>query len=584
MLKSSQTFRVLLCILSFGCCGMLTQWISGNREAPLGTRTRAQPFTSSNVRSSKRLAVNLPQTSLQRVSSDFRVSRYLANSLECTEQLKNVELVAAQLSEVLEAGEWNIEIYSGDLFLKNVGIDQLLRAIVMACHGPVPPGLLLDVSASRWISSLHACDHHGMVENDQNISNFRPAFKAGFKYHFDGEWCVGGWRGYLSTILGKDPEIWDALSYNTQGRISYENARSRFRMALNQTLWCAMHLEFPLTPLPARRVSSSFSRKKIGKMILLALTLNSSGTVTRAEQAEMGGKLARTAVIQGWDTYFAVGKFTGLVGKYQRALEALNILQLDHDDIVVFVDSSDVLVQQSPQQVRNIIENGSLNGDFVFSGEGNCFPMGGWPYNLGLDFGRYICTSLFPKVRGRNNITGVGNAWVNTGGWIATARSAELVLEELRILTELHRDNMCYIAGSDQLLGNALYLRHNARQKHSSLKAGQEGDISVDIDVDSTIFVSAPWQASLSLTEASGQTRETPTAAFCHGNAPRVCPAFLHFNGGGKERILERFESELQQAWDSSCHKGSLSLIDVDDDVIVQDIQIESTNQLPACN
>ena len=108
----------------------------------------------------------------------------------------------------------------------------------------------------------------------------------------------------------------------------------------------------------------------------------------------MGCKLARTAILHGWDTYFAVGEWTGLVGKFQRTLDALDTLDLEDDDIVVFIDSSDVLVQQGPEVVRQAFENRDLDGDFIFSAEDHCFPMGGWPYNLGLHAGRYVCSCV----------------------------------------------------------------------------------------------------------------------------------------------------------------------------------------------
>ena len=172
-------------------------------------------------------------------------SKILRNTFHCEQQLKNIKHISELLLTVLREGEDDIENFSGDLWLRHSSADEEFRVMVKACHGPIPPGLLQEISISKWISGLYACDHHGILEDGQEMSSYRPAFRAGYNFHFTGEWCIGGWRGYLGVQLGRNPGVWNAHKYN----FSAENLRNNLRTfdagiieAISQTLWCALHL------------------------------------------------------------------------------------------------------------------------------------------------------------------------------------------------------------------------------------------------------------------------------------------------------------------------------------------------------
>ena len=95
------------------------------------------------------------------------------------------------------------------------------------------------------------------------------------------------------------------------------------------------------------------------------------------------------------------------------------------------------------------------------------------------------------------------------------------------------------MSGSDQLLGNALYLRHNAFQKSPQ----ESFDFTVGIDVESRVFVSEPPFAALSFRNVSDNGNES-SSAFCKETRKNeiYCPGFIHFNGfHSADSILERY-------------------------------------------
>jgi hypothetical protein len=171
----------------------------------------------------------------------------------------------------------------------------------------------------------------------------------------------------------------------------------------------------------------------------------------------MGCGLLKTALTHGWDVVLAEGPFEGLSGKYSAALTALNLAlsgtkdgrkkkttaalnndladnnndggnpdDYDDDDdgedgedgdaLIVFTDSSDVLVQRSPSSVAAAFLEQPF--EFVWSGEEACFPLGAWPHSLG--HAKHVCDGLFPstttQTHGAPSLRS-GPQFVNTGGW-----------------------------------------------------------------------------------------------------------------------------------------------------------------------
>jgi hypothetical protein len=203
----------------------------------------------------------------------------------------------------------------------------------------------------------------------------------------------------------------------------------------------------------------------------------------------------------------------------------------------------------------------------------------------------------------------VGTQWVNTGGWVGTYRAAKAALKELRAMTNKHQGSRCYLGGTDQLLGNILYLRHHHHIATTSSSSDGEssGDggssssssnssgaiMSVGLDVDSQVFASspqfspflklmktAPPQSSSSSVSSSSQSTYD---AFCR--TPDNCPAFLHFNGGANTNGMEY---SLVGSWSTEehqqCAAGKLTLVDVDRGTVQEGAAIEGcTTKLPAC-
>jgi len=426
----------------------------------------------------------------------------------------------------------------GDL---GTSVDHFREALE-ACHGPFP---LEDarLNGRAWLEGVLKC-------GDPEIQ------LGGHPGLFGGEWCIGGWRDRTRPAVAAATAAVGGQSSELSQRL-LESAR------------CALHLEFPLVPADPRGLPSAplGARRPPGwrppRTLLLALTLGDRGS-------RMGCGLLKTALPRGWDVVLAEGPFEGLSGKYSAALKALDLAlgsdvsdggSGDGDDgddaLVVFVDSSDVLAQQSPRQVAEAFL--AQPYAFVWSAEDACFPLGTWPFDLGLPGGK-LCDLLFPGAGGvgRGPSLRDGPQFVNTGGWIGTARAARSVLRELSALVAaadplnsalgLGSASTCYQAGTDQLLGNAAFLRHRSL---------------LGLDASATFFASSPPQlleeGRLKLVQepppggGEGEKKGTKLPAYCYeAEGKPHCPAFLHFNGGAYgdgpyEGCLAKLESPRQQ-------------------------------------
>jgi len=392
-------------------------------------------------------------------------------------------------------------------------------------------------------------------------------------------------------FLSVNPWAWKRFEKKKGQKDAAAKARQSKAMALNledalkESLWCAMHLEFALTPSVPRVPSATttgatrerFLRQPVvgrpPRIVLLALALGPSGP-------SMACSLSRTAVAQGWDMYLAVGRYTGLIGKYSRTLEAIELMHLNDNDKVVFVDGSDVLAQLGPEAViKTLAEGQAFAADLIFSAEDNCFPLGGWPHSLGLDRGRYVCDHRFPVANESTTLNKVGTHWVNTGGWVATARAAKLALEQMDALVTAHHESKCYKGGTDQLLGNAMFLRHRDRN-YATKDAKVPRRDTVGLDADSKIFASSPQHSTLlSLTNTKNPSYPGVSKAFCR--TPEMCPAFLHFNGGMTDMGME---SSLLGSWESPCARGRVTILDIDRRAVQVNATIPGcTSDLPEC-
>ena len=500
----------------------------------------------------------------------------LRNSVGCENELGNILNLSRAMMKVLERGESAIHHYSRspELRWQTEEIDQMLRKVVEACHGPIPPALLEDITASQWISGLHACHHRRHI---------------GPHLHFGGEICVAGWNGWLEHVLGDDhtaTSIWNKTNLKDASTESHNEVTDALVSAVNHSLWCSSHLEFPLTPYKGTRLRPRMTIENTNsgnrRIILLALTL---GERHGQPGAYMGCNLARTAIVHGWDIYFVTGKFTGTIEKYDRAMDALSLIALDEEDVVVFVDSADVLVQQTPEHVlQTFQDDDDVRADFMFSGEHHCFPMGGWPYSLGLDSGRYVCQDLFPKTK-VPKIENRQNTWVNTGGWIARVDAASHILRELQSFTKRYHQTACYTHGSDQLLGNILVLRHNSVQQQIEMEANPDfrARYTVEVDTESKIFISSPIHAPLTLRNVGLGLARRQAKSYCQHVYPETCPSFIHFEGGNEGRLTE-FLDEIMESRRGWCRQGRLNIVDLDKHRVDRNVELQNcTSDLESC-
>lgn len=383
------------------------------------------------------------------------------------------------------------------------------------------------------------------------------------------------------------------------------NNRRTMEKALVESMRCALHLEFPLLPLPpvkdkeleGKKMSLSARGFQPKRIILLSITAGPKG-------ARGGCTLLETALSRGWDVVFIEGyhgplfrwgwrRFT-LKLKYEAALKGLQMaLKLQRDDtnvraeetLVVFADAYDVLVQQTPSHVATMF--GRQGKEFVWSSEGVCFPYGVWPYSLGVPL--HTCDNLYPKPDNDQALRKSQAQFVNTGGWIGIASSALVVLRELSDLVSSATERgveSCYNRGTDQLLGNAAFLGHREL---------------LGLDSEGRFFASSPpnlfEDGTLKLTPGSekrgeeGGDKMKSYAAYCTNNNPSgkfnnvvdteaadeessssFCPAFLHFNGGAHgdapllqcvDEILTDWRGDVDQN-PLQCTTGTATILDID--------------------
>lgn len=397
----------------------------------------------------------------------------------------------------------------------------------------------MKAASEQWKSAMDIC-HPGALANNGGGLSLR-AFTDGFgrcgdpgKIQlggnpdlFGGEWCISDWRNYLRPAFESYYSHWGPWS----GHSALENRWI-------QTARCALHLEFPFAPQSITKTPSiataTDKRSQLWRpkrVLVLALTLGSTG-------ATMGCKLVSTAVPRGWEVALVEGSyiFRGYKYKYTYTLKGLKAV-LDsskipaNETLVVFADAKDMLVQQPPEAIVDAFLR--QPHDFVWSSEPKCFPMGVWPYSLGVPFD--TCgNGMFPQ-SSQNGIQ-PSRRFVNAGGWVSIGSTAIVVLKELvNLVQNRPKDAVCHSWGSDQLSANAAYLRHSN---------------VLGLDTDYEMFGSDAWSlidSDLKLQtlvhEDAKDSNSQSNKAYCQESS-HTCPGMLHFNGVGSEGGL------LQQAFE----------------------------------
>ncbi|CAB9524748.1 expressed unknown protein [Seminavis robusta] len=429
-------------------------------------------------------------------------------------------------------------------------------SILNACHGPWPdstvdPAFAANYTLRAFWQGLRRC---GAKEEQ----------RGGHPAGFGGEWCMQGWRSRATRAFvenKRQPET---------GRLKRDPKADIFIL----TARCALKMEFPIVPQhqnndkkdkdsslqTTQRLTNrqKFPGWRPKRVILLSATLGKGAT--------MGCKLVNTAFFRGWEVVFIEGKYRGIKHKYTDALAALQLL-VSHSDIpaeetlVVFADSMDTLVQQSPDYVIESFLN--MTRTFAFSAEPGCFPLATWPHSLGVPY--HTCDKNFPLSQNRyqhamiDQYGGAIHGYINTGGWIGLASSAFVVLTELSsVILREGQDQPCHDHGTDQLLGNAAFVRDPSL---------------IGVDSDYAIIGSNAWE----LLEGSHLTlgpipfyKDSQNKAYCNASltAPEYaasCPAFLHFNGRGSSggKIDEAFEELISDDSLGSCCRGRLLIAHV---------------------
>ena len=411
--------------------------------------------------------------------------------------------------------------------------------------------LLSPVTMTRGSSGLElamtAC--HGMHRVFSGLAERWSALGAG---------CANG-----SIACG---EHWRAALQPRASLLRVGSASGLDRAGLLEAARCALAEEYqidvqeeeiqPPPPLHQRK----HRRPTLVGLYMRKILANSAGSPFAA-----ACQLSDSALALGWDVVLGVGIWRGLLHKFTWVLSLLE--HVDQSGLVVFLDVSDTLIQQTPEAVADAFA--SQPYDFVWSAERNCFPLQDWPYNLGL--GGAVCAA-FGKASGQRK-----GYYVNSGGWMATVGAAREALTELTaaISRDLRRGELCGKAGTDQYYANTQYLR----------RRGRADSTSQGLDSDGVVFLT--WgerhqparKLKLFLNQSVGEC--IPRAAHCfhsnhsqwqqhewqHGerrprSQRRICPAFLHFPGGQKSHI-----SGVRRALDAgrgACRaKGSLTVVNV---------------------
>lgn len=466
--------------------------------------------------------------------TDFPFS--MQNSKGCAQILEDPSVLQNVARATIQDWQQRRQKATTPMSSAMVEASQTWRRAMTACHGPtLPAGVEPALTLRSFTDGFAKCG------DPQSIQ------KGAVQSLFGGEWCVGDWRHYLRPAFA-----------STWWRSFGSSAQQQLEEKFVDSARCALHLEFPLEKTTASSITPATIRSAPPKQrspddwrpkrtILLALTMGRAGST-------MACKLVTTAYPRGWEVVLVEGNYHGYKHKYTYALKALQVLLREANDdisasetLVVFADAKDVLVQVPAEDVVESFRQQPY--DFVFSSEPLCFPLGTWPHSLGIPHHACGGGNLYPETS-----TGIvrGRKFVNTGGWIGLASSAVVVLKEMVGLVQ-HRpkDAVCHSWGTDQLLGNAAFLRYS-----SSL---------MGLDTDYAVFASGAWE----LVRDEVLQYDAGSQAFCRSQSSETtaCPGMLHFNGGGDEggSFQQAYETLTSPESLPTCHAGgSVSVVNID--------------------
>ncbi|CAB9516619.1 expressed unknown protein [Seminavis robusta] len=450
----------------------------------------------------------------------------------------------------------------------------------------------MQQASAQWNQAMRACHYYHDTHEEQAALSLRSFMDGlakcgdphnihhgGLESLFEGEWCSEAWRKRLR------PAFWIPLPRVFQ--------KQWIAQKLVQTARCALHLEFPLQPCYDNNHKSTLAQataadttttttnnnthtQKVNnnpkQVFLVALAM---GRGQRPDK--MACPLVATAVARNWNVVLATGRFRGLKYKYTYALQTIHHI-LAHtqshanETLIVFADAKDVFIQNTPSEVLQAFQTRQTqqSPSFLFSAEDLCFPMGVWPHSLGIPHsvcGSHKQQGNFPMAMSQDGAIRQGHKFVNTGGWLGVASQAGLVLQELsHAILNRPEEQVCHTAGTDQLLGNAAFLRHSSSTS------------TIGLDANYQFFAGGSWSMihnELQLQdqpESSSQQQHSNRKAYCHtttaasGASSIKCPPFLHFNGGNTGGVLqEAYEALTSPESLPSCGGGgSLTTVNLD--------------------
>jgi len=473
-----------------------------------------------------------------------------AKLLDDEATLKYMAFAAAQKQEMVKHPE---KTYSSDqvssILDRHDEAEAIWNKLMNACHGG-PASLMYENENNQTavVASLQSF-HQGIL----SCALPQKRREGGLPDLFGGEWCNGYWHQYMNKHVSRHHQL---------------------QTLFVESVRCAMHLEFPLVAPKASKedtnaVSEPCSLRqqkpihwKPKRVILLALVLGPKGI-------DQASRLISTAYPRGWEIVLVQGPYRGLKYKYSDALLALKSVFEEpnavppQDTVILFADGSDVLVQQGPDEVINTFLDQSEEA-FMFSAEPHCFPLGLFPHSIGVP--HYVCGEeggLYPT-SSANAIVPNTRQYVNTGGWIALGNSALVVLKEFVEFEQQVRSDRgkrrCHDWGTDQLLGNAAYLKSS--------------EIGLDAEYD--IFASGAWgliNTTLHLVQQQRQMEHNPSSTLQHSkdeqnrymycNQDNHCPALLHFNGvASSGGTFDTAFAELTGDHHQACNAGRVLVVD----------------------
>uniref|UniRef100_A0A7S4F6Z8 Uncharacterized protein n=1 Tax=Chrysotila carterae TaxID=13221 RepID=A0A7S4F6Z8_CHRCT len=380
-----------------------------------------------------------------------------------------------------------------------------LECAFHACHHSFPGTHSAETLASHWLQSAIECGGRNT---------------GGHESHYGGQACQAVWhaanQGFRKLSRATQPQLNSIQGHTSEQQDHQQTWRSTARdiadsdlsfafepirnpllssaelISLLRSMWCAVEEEFSLdfdvnseNRPPSQQPLALLSREKkrafptpallsampVSSMptSLSPVSPSSSVTLITLAMGELGVAqacwLLSTALPLGWRVLVGTGAWAGRSTLAFKARVLRKLVGYVETPLVVFADGRDMLAQLPPAAVVDAFPH--TGADFVWAADPACYPLGGFPYNLGL--GGALCDRLFPKSSGgsgrsrssssgsggsgggrggklreswrdgsesaaqKSKVGGAGtvNRWINSGGWVATRGAALSVLRRL---------------------------------------------------------------------------------------------------------------------------------------------------------